>query len=76
MILVASSKQDAGLLPKCKKFRATREFWEEQDATGKTLAVMAAVPVVTVLIDTPETLISVGEDVCEGISRAWGSIFD
>lgn len=63
-------------MERCKKFRATREFMAEQDATGKTIAVMSGVPLVTAVMDAPETIVSVGEDVCDAISSAWGSIFD
>jgi hypothetical protein len=27
-------------------------------------------------MDAPETVVSVGEDICSGISKVWGSIFD
>lgn len=60
-----------------KKFRHTREFLGQQDTPeGKTLAVLSGIPLVTVAMDAPETIVSVAEDVCSGIGKVWGSIFD
>lgn len=60
-----------------KKFRMTREFMEQQDTpVAKSLAVLSCIPVVTAIADAPETVLSVAEDVCSGVGRLWGSIFD
>ena len=61
-----------------KKFRFTRELLGKQcdGPAEKTLAVMAGIPLVTLAMDAPETVVSVAEDVCSGIGKVWGSIFD
>lgn len=60
-----------------RKFRHTREFLSEQDTPeAKTLAVLSGIPLVTAVVDAPETVVSVAEDICTGIGNIWGSIFD
>lgn len=60
-----------------KKFLHTREFLEQQDTPeAKTLAVLSGIPLVTAALYAPETVVSVAEDICAGIGKAWGSIFD
>jgi hypothetical protein len=60
---------------KAEKFRTTKELIQEMNGEEKALATLAGLPVVTVLMDAPETAVSVVEDVADGLGRAWGSLF-
>lgn len=61
-----------------EKFRFTKQMLEmvEDDDGIKTVTVLSGLPLVTAVMDAPETIVSVGEDVCGKVASLWCSIFD